>query len=138
MSSFVNPNGLLSLGSLFTRGDHILIDKISTGWILEKYETNNNITFKIEYDLTKFIEEDVNLDRIEVINVANRETGVRTRPSTRLQSDGNSNMNTDQSNSDRSSIQSDRNSNDHHPLLSNFHKVLAGAFSFKKYQEYTY
>ena len=137
MSTFINPNGVLSLGSLFTRGDHILIDKISIGWILDKYETNNIITFKIEYDLTKFIEEDVNLDRIEVINVANRETGVRTRPSTRLQSDNNSTMNTDQSNSDRSLVQSDRNNNDHHPLLSNFNKVLAGAFSFKKYKEIT-
>ena len=59
----------ISIESLFKPGDQILIDKIEIGWILEKYVHSDNVKFKIQYELTKFIEEDVELDRIEVINL---------------------------------------------------------------------
>ena len=114
MSEAIETNGVLVISSLFRIGDHILIDKINTGWILDKYNNGNEITFKVEYELTKFIEEDVILDRIEVINIPNREMGNQTRQSTRLQQ-------SDMVNSDRSrpnrinNTPSDTN-DDNHPL----------------------
>ena len=129
MTDTVQPNGALTLDLLFRLGDHILIDKSCTGWILEKYMVDNEITFKIEYDLTTFIEESVTLDRIEVINIPNINTGICTSTSTRVQSDN--------SVSDRIVHTDITNQTSDHPLLSYFHNVLCKAFSFKKYKEST-
>ena len=66
MNAF-NPNRTLELDDLFLIGDHVLIDDTATAWIREKKTVENTILLKIQYDLTKFHENEVTLDRVKVV-----------------------------------------------------------------------
>ena len=132
MNAF-NPNRTLELDDLFLIGDHVLIDDTATAWIREKKTVENTILLKIQYDLTKFHENEVTLDRVKVVPYPYI---ITHRPRHRNNLIPNSDIrhhNSDRNNSDISDTQEA-------PLqtvsiLQQFHILLKQAFTFKSYNK---
>ena len=132
MNAF-NPNRTLELDDLFLIGDHVLIDDTATAWIREKKTVENTILLKIQYDLTKFHENEVTLDRVKVVPYPYI---ITHRPRHRNNLIPNSDIrhhNSDRNNSDISDTQ--EASLQTVSILQQFHILLKQSFTFKSYNK---